>query len=1056
MTTWLRKIVLVRSDPRLFAKVVVENDNSVCVEFFRSVADRETLELPKGAIHRAALPAQTRIFLETSPGYWRAGRVLERYSEASDEFGYSIRFPNEETIDVREEACFVRCLDRYADPSQMLAAGFMETQFFADRRRLALRRLRDLRSAAQGLVGMVSAAVELVPHQMATVRRVTNDRVQRYLLADEVGLGKTIEAGLIIRQLLLDDPSITVNIVVPNVLVEQWRSELASKCLIQTAALSVISHEDITKLDPRDAPTLLVVDEAHRLIALAKSEGDSAAFARLQELAFKAPKLLLLSATPALGDEERLLALLNLLDPASYSRTDLPGFRRRVQERQQIGRLLLTLQSGASAFVLRQQAKRATELFSDDPVVLEDASRLLAGIEDAAERDFTILSLKDHIANTYRIHQRLIRGRRTDVERWTMRARGPAWPALTHVRLFFGTNPYLATLLGALEGWRESATRACAANDWLALNLARRWMEFVAATWQGGERLIEVVRNAAPIYLAERDDLAQLLGVAEVWTPQDDRYQRATETLRDWQRELGRDVAGRPKKIACFASGVRDAQRLLAAIEQTVGSASVISLTDRGSELATAVRQFASSSIGIAVIDGASEEGLNLQFVHGILHLDLAFDATRVEQRIGRLDRFGRRLDKIEHRIFLPSDDEDAPWSSWFQLLANGFQVFNRSINDAQFRIKSLEDEIALKLFHQGAYAVDDLTEEILNALTEERRLLDEQHALDGLANLLDAGDELLQTIEASEEDEAELAADVEPWIRQVMGLRMERVGEPAAKTLEIAWSKDIQIPDIPWRSALAPALHNRWTWHRSHVLQPKSSASQLLRPGSTLVEVLERLACWDDRGLTYATWRVEPRWAGVWRGFRLVWLVEAGLQRSGAVYARPEDAELTRRAETFFPLVTVEQCVDESGTAVTDEDLLNVIRRPYRQQRDERGRFDVNLGSRPEWLQQAVHRGEFAGLIEGLIAKLRGTVLQMEPVATALKRARLACNRDIRQAQRSLEVRATLGERHAGLIERPLAVELEDLQSLRQAIEQPAVRLDEIGLMVVAGSVPA
>ena len=153
-------------------------------------------------------------------GFWR------RYSEEADAFGYSIKFPNDETIDVHEDACFVRCLDRYADPSQMLAAGFMETQYFADRRRRALRRLRDLRSAAQGLVGMVSAAVELVPHQMATVRRVTTDRIQRYLLADEVGLGKTIEAGLIIRQLLLDDPSMTVNILVPNVLVEQWTVEL--------------------------------------------------------------------------------------------------------------------------------------------------------------------------------------------------------------------------------------------------------------------------------------------------------------------------------------------------------------------------------------------------------------------------------------------------------------------------------------------------------------------------------------------------------------------------------------------------------------------------------------------------------------------------------------------------------------------------------------------------------------------------------------------------------------------------------------------------------------
>ena len=75
----------------------------------------------------------------------------------------------------------------FPTPPYVLAFGCSETQFFADRRRRALGRLRALRSAAGGLTGLVSAGIEIVPHQVAAVRRVLQDLSLRYLLADEVG-----------------------------------------------------------------------------------------------------------------------------------------------------------------------------------------------------------------------------------------------------------------------------------------------------------------------------------------------------------------------------------------------------------------------------------------------------------------------------------------------------------------------------------------------------------------------------------------------------------------------------------------------------------------------------------------------------------------------------------------------------------------------------------------------------------------------------------------------------------------------------------------------------
>src|SRR5690606_10944193 len=116
-----------------------------------------------------------------------------------------------------------------------------------------LRRLRGLRSTAQGLTSVLAGSIELVPHQVATVRRVTTDRIQRYLLADEVGLGKTIEAGLIIRQLLIDNPRLRVVVSVPDALVNQWKSELASKCLLAESSCQIIPHGTLDKFNTEKA-----------------------------------------------------------------------------------------------------------------------------------------------------------------------------------------------------------------------------------------------------------------------------------------------------------------------------------------------------------------------------------------------------------------------------------------------------------------------------------------------------------------------------------------------------------------------------------------------------------------------------------------------------------------------------------------------------------------------------------------------------------------------------------------------------------------------------------
>jgi ATP-dependent helicase HepA len=172
---WINKLVMVPDDRRFFGKVAAAVNGSYEVEFFQSVALREKVTLPAARVKHTKLPNETRVFVKIAFNHWRVGRITDGLQGADGSFTYEVRFPNSKTIDLHEDKLFVRCLDLFPDPADVLASGCSETQFFADRRRHALCRLRALRSASGGLTGLVSAGIEIVPHQVAAVRRVLQD-----------------------------------------------------------------------------------------------------------------------------------------------------------------------------------------------------------------------------------------------------------------------------------------------------------------------------------------------------------------------------------------------------------------------------------------------------------------------------------------------------------------------------------------------------------------------------------------------------------------------------------------------------------------------------------------------------------------------------------------------------------------------------------------------------------------------------------------------------------------------------------------------------------------
>lgn len=233
-------------------------------------------------------------------------------------------------------------------PLDRLLASQIDYKEWYDLRIEALLMQANMQSSP--LRGLVGARVGLIPHQLYIAHEVGKRFAPRVLLADEVGLGKTIEAGLIIHQQLKTGRSERILILVPDSLQYQWMIEmrrrfnlafsifdltrtasikehdpelnpfLTEQCIIASVDL-MIDHDDLREQALEAGFDLLVVDEAHHLM-WNEEDGGNDRYDLVEELAEQTPGVLLLTATPEQLGVESHFARLRLLDPQRFSSLD--------------------------------------------------------------------------------------------------------------------------------------------------------------------------------------------------------------------------------------------------------------------------------------------------------------------------------------------------------------------------------------------------------------------------------------------------------------------------------------------------------------------------------------------------------------------------------------------------------------------------------------------------------------------------------------------------------------------------------------------------------------
>jgi len=515
----------------------------------------------------------------------------------------------------------------------------------------------------------LEASVIPLPHQISVLKRaISTDRI-RYLLADEVGLGKTIEAGLIMRELKLRGLVKRTMIITPRGLLMQWVAEMDThfneqfypilsedyRSLKRIFSLSIgneraktvfgqnnlnpfcmfdqviVSMDSVKPLEGKGGEEgqerfedlisanwdLVIVDEAHRL----GGSTDHVARYRLgRGVAEVAPYLLLLSATPHQGKTDQFHRLISLLDPDAFPDEDSIT-KERVQP-----------------YVIRTEKRRAIDV-EGKPLFTPRRTELMPVFWKEHHHDQRLLyeMVTDYVRKGY---NQAMREKRTYI----------GFLMILMQRLVISSTRAIRTTLQrrleALEVPQEQFTLFPQLRE-------EEWTDL-----DGQEQMDTLLKSRLNALENEQAEVKLLLEIAKRCENQGPDAK--AEALLDWIYQLQAEEGDPELKVLVFTEFV-PTQEMLSEFLTERGFKVVCLNGSMGMKERKQVQDAFAKDARVLISTDAGGEGLNLQFCHVVINYDIPWNPMRLEQRIGRVDRIGQThpvrainfvfKGSVEHRI---------------------------------------------------------------------------------------------------------------------------------------------------------------------------------------------------------------------------------------------------------------------------------------------------------------------------------------------------------------------------------------------------------------------
>lgn len=539
------------------------------------------------------------------------------------------------------------------DEVDELQVGKLSSDFKAEARRVFLSlEARRYRYAAlyDSLFAVSASKVHPLPHQIEAVYgHVLKLPRIRFLIADDPGAGKTIMAGLIIKELKLRHLINRTLIVAPGHLKDQWRREMKERFeesfrIMDRAVLDSVPGENpwsresqiITSIDfakqddvmPAIAATpfdLVIVDEAHKMAAYQYGDKTkrTSRYQLGRTLSKSSTHLLFLTATPHKGDAENFRLFLDLLEPGFFATTDMvtesiserdnPLFIRRVKEDLQDF-------DGKPLFLPRHVNTLAFDLGVESPEEKELYNKLSEYVNGQYNKALT-KDKRNNVAFALVILQR--------------RLASSTYALLTSLKR---RRVRLCELLeGAAERKQSESVSDFETID--DLSEEERWRE--EEIWEA----LSVAENREELG-REIETLETLAGMAR--TIIDDESEIKLRELRKTLDDL--ETRFPSQKILIFTESRDTLVYLQDKMEGWGYSVTVIHGAMRLEERIEAESEFKNQT-QILIATEAAGEGINLQFCHLMINYDLPWNPNRLEQRMGRIHRYGQTKEVFVYNL---------------------------------------------------------------------------------------------------------------------------------------------------------------------------------------------------------------------------------------------------------------------------------------------------------------------------------------------------------------------------------------------------------------------
>ncbi len=488
------------------------------------------------------------------------------------------------------------------------------------------------------LLSPIESSVFPLPHQLKALKKALSSHSVRYLLADEVGLGKTIEAGLIMRELKLRNQVNRILIVTPKGLVSQWIAEMDTHfnetfVFLNPSEFSnkdesnwqrfdqvLCSMDSIKPIEKRKGWSvdkiaeynqlrfdsvisagwdLVIVDESHRL---GGSTDQVARYKLGQGLADAAPYLLLLSATPHQGKTDGFHRLISLLDNETF-----PDEQSVTPER-------------VKPFVIRTEKKQAIDI--EGQALFKPRQTQLISVEwqskHALQRQLYD-AVTDYVREGY--NQAL-----------EQKQNAIGFLMILMQRLVTSSpNAIKATLERRLEVLNQPRL---ATNT--SLLSEEEWCEL-----EGQQQADILLNSRVKALSSEKQEVEWLLSLAQQCV--DQGIDAKADALLDWVNSLQREENDPYLKVLIFTEFIPTQQMLISYLEGRGISVTALNGSLSLKERKQVQEEFAQDA-RVLVSTDAGGEGLNLQFCHVIINYDIPWNPMRLEQRIGRVDRIGQKF----------------------------------------------------------------------------------------------------------------------------------------------------------------------------------------------------------------------------------------------------------------------------------------------------------------------------------------------------------------------------------------------------------------------------